>query len=220
MTCEEARRQIGGDPGCASPALREHLNGCAACTRFAEETQRLEQQLRRALCEAEASRRARAAFSMTTRRWALAASLVIAAGVAALIFGLRPSASLAAEVVEHVKGEPASWSSAQPAPAATVATILHNAGVSLSDPTRVVYARSCMFRGHEVPHLVVRTPHGPYTVMILRHEHIGHTQRFNEGGFSGMLIPAAGGTLAVLTLDGSHLNEVAAQVSRGVHWNE
>ena len=218
MTCEEARRQIGGEPGSMSPALREHLSGCVACARFAEETLRLEQRLHRALCEVEPTHGARAGLMRVTRRWALAASLVIAAGLAALLFSLRPSAGLAAEVVEHVKGEPASWSSTQAEPAAAVETVLHDAGVSLNDPAQVVYVRSCVFRGHRVPHLVLRTTYGPYTVMILRNVRTDRAQRFDEGGFSGMLLPATGGTLAVLALDGSHLDEVAAQVSRAVHW--
>ena len=36
----------------------------------------------------------------------------------------------------------------------------------------VSYASSCTFRGHRVPHLVVQTPSGPVTVMVLVHESV------------------------------------------------
>jgi hypothetical protein len=66
----------------------------------------------------------------------------------------------------------------------------------------VVYAMPCEFRGHVVPHLVVQTPNGPMTVMLLAHERVSKRTEFSEGGFHGVLLPAGNGSVAVLMRDG------------------
>ncbi len=76
----------------------------------------------------------------------------------------------------------------------------------------IVYASSCWFRGHFVPHVVVTTKHGPVTVMILLHEKITATQQFNEDGFAGLLVPAHTGSVAVLSRTPMDLEQPAADV--------
>jgi hypothetical protein len=51
---------------------------------------------------------------------------------------------------------------------AALAEVMWKAGVELDNsPGRVMYARSCAFRGHTVPHLVVSTAQGPVIVLDL-----------------------------------------------------
>jgi len=206
LNCEEARVSIGADPHSLSSQLAAHLRGCTACSRYREEMLELERDLHRALAlplpqSAPASHSVRRSMRrfMPPHPWALAATLIVMVGLALVLLALRPSDTLAADVVAHVAGEPGSWSSTERLPTDAVELILRRARVTLaSDADPVVYAQSCWFRGEWVPHLVVRTAHGPYTVLVLPNEHTRARRYFNEGGYSGVLLPTSGGTLAVL----------------------
>jgi hypothetical protein len=151
------------------------------------------------------------------RLFAFAASIAAALVIGTTLWLSRPSDSLAAEIVTHVEGEPDSWHQTQPVPAEKLDAVLRKSGVKLgSGMGPVVYASGCWFRGHFVPHVVVTTKDGPVTVMILIHEHIKATQPFNEDGFSGLLVPAPTGSVAVLSRTPMGLERPAAEVVRAL----
>jgi len=83
---------------------------------------------------------------------------------------------------------------------------------------KVMYAHSCLFRGHVVPHLVVSTPQGPVTVMVLPHESVKHRMSFQEDGMSGVITPAPHGSLAVIMQGNENIDAVAQQVQQSVRW--
>lgn len=234
MNCEAARLLIGADPDVLTTELEAHLSTCEACATFQTEMRQLERDVRRALegspaipvaLSASASPqygRRRPPGSAPTRspqrQWALAATFLAGIGAALLLWSLRPAPSLAADVIAHVDGEPASWAGTPGLNPAAVERVMRAAGVVLSNASEVVYARTCRFRGHEVPHLVVQVDHRAYTVLVLRFERVQSPQRFEEGGYTGVLLPAAGGTLAILGLGAADVDRVAAQVNRDVRW--
>jgi len=83
----------------------------------------------------------------------------------------------------------------------------------------VTYARTCLFDGHWVPHLVVHTDQGPVTVMVLRQERIKGRRAFRQNGYSGVLVPAAaGGTLAVVARGDTDLDAVTRTLDAHLHW--
>jgi hypothetical protein len=67
-----------------------------------------------------------------------------------------------------------------------------------------------------VPHLVVRTADGPVTILVLPHENIRERIVFSEGGYRGVLVPTARGSLAVLARDGRDVDAVVAQATAAV----
>jgi hypothetical protein len=147
------------------------------------------------------------------RLFALAASIAAALLIGGTLWLSRPPTSLAAEIVTHVEGEPNSWHETQPVPVEQLDAVLRKSGVKLGTGMEpVVYASSCWFRGHFVPHVVVTTKHGPVTVMILLHERVTATQQFNEAGYSGLLVPASTGSVAVLSRTPMALEQPAAEV--------
>ncbi len=145
--------------------------------------------------------------------FAFAASLAAALVVGFTLWLSRPSESLAAEVVNHVEGEPNSWSGTLPVPPDEIGTVLRKSGVKLGAGMQpVVYASACWFHGHYVPHLVVTTKDGPVTVMILVNETVSAPQQFQEGGYSGLLVPAPTGSVAVLSRTPMELDKPARAV--------
>lgn len=132
---------------------------------------------------------------------------------------LRPSDSLARDVVAHVEREPESWLTGQPVSTQDVDAALRKAGVQLDITSdTVTYAQSCWFRGHYVPHLVMQTASGPATILLLRHEPVSGRRAFHENGMSGVLVPSGQGSIAVLTRGGGGVEQVAQAMQQDVHW--
>ena len=149
--------------------------------------------------------------------WALAASVAVASML--VVWLLRPTDSLAHDVVTHVEYESASWSSHEQIAPADVKEALAKAGAVLDmSSDKIMYAHSCPFHGHIVPHLVVTTPSGPVTVMVLADEHIKHRTSFHEDGMSGVITPGPHGALAVIMQGNENIDSVADEVQKSVHW--
>jgi hypothetical protein len=155
------------------------------------------------------------------RRWAFAAGVLLVGVLAASFLALQPRDALAAQLVEHMAEEPDAWSARRPIPQSALDLVLRRSGVRLDRLAagEVVYANSCYLRGRQIPHLVVATPRGPVTVLVLPGEKVTRRQAFDEGGYRGSLwpAPAVDGGIAVLERgtgdpSGPDLDAVARQV--------
>jgi len=219
MNCAEARLRIGAEPHATSPVLEEHLLGCAACARFRSEMRRLEADIGRALAGVPATA-ARPGRALAWTRWALAATVVLALSAVLGVWLLHPTDTLAHELTLHVEAEPDSWLSREHLDAHEINGALAKEGVALElTSEQIVYAHSCLFRGHWVPHLVLQTAAGPATIIILRHEQVGGRRSFREDGMEGIIVPApTGGSYAVLTRQGSGAEQLARQMQEDVRW--
>lgn len=191
----DVRLAVGADPGHLSPEVEAHLAGCEECRKFRDETLALDGHLRAALELPLPAFRRRAP---PVRRFALAASVVLALVVAGGAWLFRPQSALAGELVAHVEEEADSWNSHEQMPAASIASVLGTAGVEFDARMPIVYAAPCPFRGRRIAHLVVQTAHGPLTVMLLPHVNVTRREKFSEDGLDGMLLPAGKGSVAVL----------------------
>ena len=246
MNHNEARLLIGADPHSVPPELAEHLASCPECSQFLHEMVSLDSNIRRALEQAPASVASTASAPSASvpsasatagivtpitsaaaaqRRkpakrwsaWALAASVGLVSVLA--VWALRPTDTLAHDVVTHVEFESKSWSSTEDPQPAEIDQTLAQAGVALNmSSDKVMYAHSCLFRGHVVPHLVVSTPQGPVTVMVLRYENVKHPMNFHEDGMTGVITPAPHGSIAVLMKGNENVDAVAQQVQQSVRW--
>jgi len=246
MNHNEARLLIGAEPHCVPPELAEHLAGCPECSQFLREMLALDANIRRALEQAPSGAAAPsetpataaaaattptasvtpiASASVARRRkptntwsgWAVAASVVAISMLT--VWALRPNESLARDVVAHVEAESKSWSSKEDPPPAEIKETLAQAGVALDmSSDKFMYAHSCLFRGHVVPHLVVSTPQGPVTVMVLRYESVKHRMDFHEDGMTGVITPAPHGSIAVLVKGRENIDAVAQQMEQSVRW--
>jgi hypothetical protein len=218
MNCQEARLQIGADPGADDPRIAEHIAQCEECARFRQELREMDKVICAALrvdFDVAAPRAVR-----VSRRplWAIAASMAVIL-IGALAWLLNPRDTFAAQAVDHVEGEAfALVRTSQPADPAELADILSHAGVRLKpDAMLVSYAAACKFRGHVVPHLVVQTQEGPVAVMVLTQESV-MSKRIDEDGYRGVVVPAPRGSLVILGQDGD-VRSVAATVLNALDYS-
>jgi hypothetical protein len=188
-----------------------HVAGCEECARYLQQMQDMDRLIARALAvpvdasiaSGEVPQRA-APRSHRTKLfggWQIAASLIASVTIAASIWVASTRDSFAEQIVTHTHHEAFSIvRTDEQVNAQTLSDVLARSGLSLRpDALRVSYASSCPFRGHEIPHLVVQTEQGPVTVLVLADEAPTKTmQRFDEGGYEGVIVPAPRGVLAVL----------------------
>jgi hypothetical protein len=211
MKCHEFQTAIGAEPNSTNPDVLAHLETCNACAAYRQQMQDMDRLIYRALVvpmdEATLSGSAstRSAPKRTSMaRWQIAASLVASVTIAASIWVASTRESLAEQVVTHTDHESfAMIRTDERVDGQLLADVLANSGLSLrANAAEVSYASTCPFRGHDVPHLVVQTDEGPVTVMVLTEEEPTKTmERFEEGGYEGMIVPAPKGVLAVLGKD-------------------
>jgi Protein of unknown function (DUF3379) len=226
------RSAIMADPHDADPELLAHRESCAECRAFTEQLLRFEARLERALLVDIPTQAVVLPFARSgkaaqgARRWmAMAASLLLALVIAAGVWLTLPQRGLAADVVAHMAGEPNAWQLTDvPVPDADLKAVLKDSNLRLKPDAGVVsYASSCEFRGHKVPHLVVQTPSGPVTVMVLVHEAVRNPKQFDEQGYRGTIVPVPGhGSIAVLMRDhesrSGDVERIAARVDASIVW--
>lgn len=225
MNCLEFRRGVGAEPGLATPEAQEHRVACVACARFQDRMRALDREIGRALAvDAAALARPRRAgggpMPRPSPRWyALAASLVLGVALAAVMWTSFPAPTLAAEVLDHLHHEPESWSAEAAVPPDEVTGVLRGAGVRLrAGGGDVTYARRCWHQRHWVPHLVVRTADGPVTVLLLAHRELDAPQPVADERFTGVVLPAPRGSIAIAARAGVDIGAVAEQVFSAVVW--
>jgi hypothetical protein len=196
--------------------MQAHVQTCPACTAWSEELQAFEGRLQRALAvNVPAAKELDLPLisAPPARRFALAAGILAAIGIAALSWFSFPRETLAAEVVAHVEEEPQSWSAVAAVSTPALDEVLQRSRVSAHfAPRSVTYARNCWFRGHLVPHLVVQDEQGSVTVLILDTEKVSGKTSFNEHGMRGVILPAGHGSIAVLARGEMQVDAVAERM--------
>lgn len=224
MNCLEFRRTAGGDPQHLPDDARLHAETCPHCAEHLRRLRAFDERIRAALTVPASAESGLGSVTPTPgldrRRWmALAASIVGGVLVGTLLWVSSPRDSLARDLAEHLDHEPQAMTSSAPADVDAVARVLERGGIRLRpDAGTVSYANSCEFRGHTVPHLVVRTDRGPVTVMVLRHEKPAAPSSFDEQGYSGRIVPVGPGSIAVIGAAGADLDQVTAEVLAAVVW--
>jgi len=214
-TCLEFRRRVGAEPFADDAEIEAHRRECAACARHQDELRAMDAVIRRALAVSLPSRSdaAPARARTRTRFFAIAASLVAGVAAALIVLVAAPRAAIAREVVAHVQHEPGAMESGTPLPAGAIDEVLGPAGMRLGpDAGTVSFAARCVVDGRVVPHLVVRTPEGPVTVLVLSHRTVARPVRFDEQGYAGVVLPAPRGAIAVVGRDVRDLDAIARQV--------
>jgi hypothetical protein len=224
MSCREFRLVIGAEPGGSTPELEAHLQSCTSCREFRREMRTLDQDIQRALAlDIGSMPRSAPARPRVTKlgrpRWALAASIVAAMVGGFALWSADPRSSLARDVVDHMKYEPHAWVATMPVERSALTRVFGRIGMTI-DPVEggdIVFVETCLVRGKLVPHFVVRTDQGPYTVLILSDEEVKGEERFATQGYTGILVPSDRGTIAILNRNAADPHEEAERVMRALH---
>jgi len=224
MSCRDIRLAIGAEPSATSADIEAHVAECTACREFRREMRTLDRHIHRALeLDLEATPGVTVPVARPQRiwrpRWAMAASVTFAVITGFILWSALPRSTLARDVVDHMKYEPQAWAATLPVDRGAIERVLGRIGLEI-DPAEgghIVFVETCLVRGKLVPHFVVRTDQGAFTVLILSDEQVGGSERFATQGYTGILVPSTRGTVAILNRNAADPQEEANRVMRALH---
>lgn len=214
MNCFEFRRVCIAEPRSLDVEFRRHRAECPGCAAFAEREEGFERVLAKAVqIDVPPELNARLILRQTTQRafrptrvFAYAASLlVVVAAVLGVLWDQRAQ-GIDELVMGHILDEPEHLMSQDEVPVERAAAVLARIGVPLRGDLGVIrFADLCP--GRPGAHLVLAGRNGPVTVMIMPTRPVSTRQVLAHGGFSGIVVPAGTGSVAIVGLPGEPLDE-------------
>lgn len=226
MNCIQYRRSKLADARRSTPEALQHARGCPACMTFSRGADAFEQRLEAALLvppPAGLAERVLRAHAVRARRsawrFALAATILLVLGVFARLF-LVSDAGLAWAVAEHVLAEPEVLAANQPVAPEQLALAFARVGGSVNGTLLDVrYHGRCNLAGGTGEHLVVDTPLGKATVILLPRASVVDTVRLARAGLITQIKPAGHGGYAISAQTDEVVELVEDLVQKSVSWD-
>lgn len=205
MTCLELRRAAMLDPRRLDTEALAHVERCDACREFLARSLELEAQFENTLrtpvphgLEARAVRNALDAPRIS-RRHALAAGLALAAAAGAGLLWKRDDPLALAGIDFGVFEEAQAIADAGPADATVLARVVREIGVSLpAQLGDVRYIGTCPFVGTTAHHVLVKSPLGKVTLLLIPAWPLASRAVASARGLEAAVVPAAAGFVAII----------------------
>jgi predicted anti-sigma-YlaC factor YlaD len=205
MNCLEFRRASLSDPRRLDAAAMEHAEQCPACRDFhargLEAESRLAAVLRVKVPEGLHARVLdRTAAARRPMRWlALAASLLVAVAIAffAAAPGNDPVALAGIDFVMYEEAQ--AIADAKPTDFRVLAKVAQAMGVSLSEQLgEIRYVGTCPFAGTTAHHVLVKTPLGKVTLLLVPDRPLGSRVVATAHGMQAAIVPVKAGSVAII----------------------
>ena len=234
MNCKEYREAVAVDPSFDGGG--EHVSGCTPCRAYRDEMMALDLRIAQALAlpvpELEMPELPEidtdnvVALPVRRRlpgvaRYAIAATVVIAAFLSFRIFNTPVYPSLADEIIAHldhepyslrVTDEPVSDRRLNRIVPASVATMNHDAGL-------ITYAQSCVINGNRIPHLVLQGKNGPVTILLMPDEEVDAAVELEGESINGVILPVGKGSIAIIGEEDENLSPIQENLLNSVSWS-
>lgn len=228
MNCLEFRREKLAEPRRSSDAARSHAQECANCAAFSRSVDESDAELLRAmavsvpegLADRVLLRSGRAKFQ-AWRGWALAASIVVGIGSAAIFFAAPPSDAHARLAITHVIDEPESFTTEYHGDAQAFAVALRSVGASVRAPLgKLRYVKLCPWEnGTSAWHVVFETPQGLATLIVVADERVRSKSDARVNGWSARIQPVRRGFYAVVTSSPAMTGRVDDILRTRINWD-
>ncbi|MFK7889002.1 MAG: DUF3379 family protein [Gammaproteobacteria bacterium] len=230
MNCEDFRQQLIRNPDDMSDAMASHMESCEPCQATATQCLEMDNVLREAMAvdvpanlgqtvmmQKILQRKRRSSMPM----FAMAATVMLGIGLAAGVFLGRSTSELPNHLVAHIEHEMGLLEpSTDVVSFERVSNVLSLVDMELrGDVGRVRHVGLCEFEGQKVPHLVVHTQNGPVTVMILPEQTVKRVQSFDNGEFSGVIVPNGRGAIAIIGGESQDLEPVRQKFEQAVEYS-
>jgi len=225
MNCLEFQRRLNADPHRLGPEAEAHADACPACARRLARQMRLEAELAQALLvsppEGLADRVLLAARLRRRREYmpalALAAGLVLAVGIG-LSLPQWGGEDLAGASIAHVLSEPQLLAARERVAAGQVSAQFARVGGRLEGALPAVHAGPCEVPGGEGAHVVLDTPHGRVTVLLMPHRRVEEEARKNDQGLIAVVHSARRGCYTLVASNARALEYVRALLDERLRW--
>lgn len=226
MNCLDVRRLAQADPHHFPPPAVAHLAACTACQDFVARMRQMDEAVAEKLNGVAVPDGLAERILLGTserhaapwQQWALAASVVLGLATALALPWLRADASLARAALAHVEEEPGTLTARQQVARPAVASALATVGAQLrGDIGQVTYLGSCPLPGGEGKHLVVTSPYGRYSLILMRAQSKSR-KKAEDGMHAAVAKPARHGTYAIVAGTTPDLSKIEKLVDRNIIW--
>lgn len=222
MNCLEFRRTALADPAAAGDEARAHAAACSACGEFLARTRGLDDAIAEAMAlpapdglEARIFEHARARAQGGRRRFlAMAASLAGLAIVGAGSYlATRDDADALAGIAFVVEEEAHAILAAGPADEAELLRVARSMGLRLpSQLGEIRYIGTCPYRGTIAHHVIVTTPQGKATLLLLPEKPVAQRGRAAARGLRSIVLPAGRGSATVIAESAHGLERIESMM--------
>lgn len=207
MNCLEFRREVLVDPRRLDDEAHAHAGECAACAQFRAETLKLDEILGAGLSvplpqgfAQRITRNAMAPDVGARRRFmAVAASLVLGTAIGAGVSVAQRDDPLARAGIDFViDQEVYAILSSKPSDLSALQSVARVLGVEIPRVGEVRYIGTCPFQGTIAHHVVIMTPEGKATLLLLPEKAVGGKARASARGLRAVVAPAGAGSVAII----------------------
>jgi anti-sigma factor RsiW len=226
MNCLDFRRELNTDPRRLSPPAQAHAEACPACARRMAGQVALEARLAGALRvdpPAGLADRVLLAARMGRQRqmrlYALAAGVVLAVGVSLSLPVLDRPENLARMGIAHVLAEPQFLARQAPVDPAVVAEEFVRVGARVEGALPAVHAAPCPVPGGDGAHIVLKTPYGMVTVLLIPNRDPAELQRAAGRGYIAVVHHARRGCYTLVATSERALAYAQAMLERSLRWS-
>ncbi len=226
----EFRRRAYADPDCQDDDFLERKNASLENTRFVNELQAFDRQIKDAmnipapkkLAERIILNQALGQHSRVRRRMKLMLSL---AASIVLVFSIMFTALYASrndmeqEVLAHIYEELHHLDEQQNNDLDSINKVLAMFGGTMTQKIgKVNYLGGCDIANKKSVHMVLAGIKGPVTVMMLPNVKVKNMRRVSDERFKGFIFPATKGSMAIVGESGEPLDEIKNKMEKGIHW--
>lgn len=231
MTCLEFRRLKLADPHRLSAAALAHQRDCVLCQAFARRVDVQEQRIGAVLDipvpDGLADRVLVRIHHGRPRPWrllALAATVVLSVGLSFSLWHDYPRDDYARFAIEHTLHEPESFTDHRLADPSQFRLALARFGAELEAPVgEVLYMKLCPVPGGTGWHIVIRTEHGPATLLLIPRKAgtantPGAPLEAEWRGLTALAEPGGEGYYAIVADTPERAQAIAAMMKERIRW--
>lgn len=229
MNCLEFRRRLLVDPRTVDAQAAAHRESCPPCREHARVALDFEVALQDAMrlpVDPSLAQRIvldrRLRESRRGRRRALAAGVAVFAAAGGLLSTRWLRADpVAVASIEHVVGEPSSFTARQRVGASDLGAALSLSGARLRADIAgaVTYLHDCPVPGGWGKHIVVNSPVGRFTLITMPSCPVAARARLGRGGWYAAVAPARTGSYAIVAETAQAVERAERYVADGIDWS-
>jgi len=156
------------------------------------------------------------------RNWlggSIAASIIMFFSLSLILPETLDSATLAQDVINHVHEDTHALNVDMDVPKTNIDTMLASYGGKLNGPIgQVSFLGHCIIGGHTGIHMVLKTPQGLVTVLLLPTQTIDSPASLNDIQLSGILYPSQKGSIAIISEQAEVIKATRRQIDQNLNW--